>query len=154
MSVQISTNIIVKQGAFRMSQITRNAKIMRQSANLTKRVLVRDAPVHSGKFRRTISVIDSTKRDAEGSYTGNFKVMPTSSKTKYIIKKTKRSPGMFIWRIKKRYKKSNLYKLGEHPGTKANNFITLAKPEIRAKIHELVRKEYGANALNLVQYIK
>ncbi len=146
--VKISTNIRVN-GEQGMNIIRlKNATIINRIQKMTLRVLKRAAPVKTGKFRNSIRIVESSKRESSGIFQGFVKIKPTAPHSKFVIKKTRPSQGAYVPAIKKRIK------FGQHPGTRANNFISASKPSIIQKAQAIVDSQYGAGRYNVRQFIR
>lgn len=147
-SVKISSNIRVKEGeAFSLIRL-KNKTIIIRLQNMAKKVLKQKAPVRSGKFRRSIKVVESKQRESGGLFHGFVKIMPTAAHSIYVIKKTRPSQGAYVPALKARIK------FGMHPGTKANNFISQSKVIIFRKAQEIVDKQYGSGRFDIKRFIR
>lgn len=125
----------------------KNAFIINKIQKMAKRVMKKKAPVHSGKFRNSIQIVESKRRETEGVFRGFVKIMPTASHSKFVIRKTRPSQGAYVPVLKKRIK------FGMHPGTQANNFIAISKVEIIRNAQVIVDDHYGHGRFNIGRFI-
>jgi len=145
--VKISSTIRPKESeALNMIKI-KNASIVNKIQRMALRVMKKKAPVKSGKFKNSIRIVDSKRRESGGIFQGFVKIMPTAAHSKYVIKKTSPSQGTYVPVLKKRIK------FGMHPGTKANDFITLSRIEIIQKTQTIVDDHYGFGKFNIRRFI-
>ena len=145
--VKISSTIRPRETEAFSSLRIKNASIVRRIEKMALRVMKRRAPVHSGKFRNSIRIIESKKRESSGIFQGFVKIMPTALYSKYVIRKTRPSQGTYVPTLKKRIK------FGSHPGTRSNNFITLSKIEIIKNAQIIVDNHYGSGRFNVRRFI-
>ena len=107
----------------------------KRSLRLMTNTLQRNAPRLTGKFVRTIKAYKKTVNRSDGiSYT-RMAVGPTSHRTKFIINKTRASPGRYVKSMDKRITE------GRHPGTAAIPFIDDSLKEIDTSIRKIYREQ-------------
>ncbi len=145
--IKITSNIRPKEGeALNLLRI-KNASIVNRIQKMALRVMKQRAPVASGKFKNSIRIVDSKRRESGGIFQGFVKIMPTATHSIYVIKKTRASQGAYVPKLKKRIK------FGMHPGTRANNFITISRIEISQKAQTVVNDHYGFGKFNIRRFI-
>jgi len=145
--IKITSTIRPREGEAMNSVRIKNASIINRVQKMALRVMKKKAPVHSGKFRNSIQIVESKRRESEGVFRGFVKIMPTAAHSKFVIRKTRPSQGAYVPVLKKRIK------FGMHPGTKANNFITLSKIEIIRNAQVIVDNHYGQGRFNIRRFI-
>ena len=145
--VFISSNIVVRQDAYLEAQKLKNIRVVGLIQSMALRVLKNNAPVHTGRFRNSIRIARSKNRIENGTLSGFVVVRPFSYKTKYIINRTKASPGAYVRSINRRIK------AGRHPGTRANAFIKTSKLEIKEKANVILKAEFGS-AADIKRYLR
>lgn len=134
--VEIKSNIIVKLAKFDRDASVKNARVVGLIERMAVRALKRNAPVASGKFKRSIRAVPNVVRETRGETYGLVRVKPTAKNSVFVLRRTKASPGMYVPAIKKRVK------VGRHPGTAANNFIRDTRPEIISKAKIILFREF------------
>jgi len=146
--VRITSNIRVnEQGAFDMLRM-KNASIVSRIEKMAVRVLKRAAPVKTGRFKNSIRVVQSARRESSGVFQGFVKIMPTALHSMFVIKRTKASPGVYVPKFDARSR------FGRHPGTKSNNFISANKPLIIQQAQGIINNHYGPGRLNIKRFIR
>lgn len=146
--VKISSNIRPREEeAFSVIRF-KNKSILTRIQNKALRILKQRAPRKTGAFRKSIKIIESSMRESSGMSRGFVKIMPTSPKTRFIIKKTRPSQGVYVPALGKRIK------FGMHPGTASNNFITASKPIIIREAKKIVDEHYGRGKFDIKRFIR
>lgn len=146
--VKITTNIRSKEAQALNSLRIKNAAIINRIQNATLKILKRAAPFKSGRFRNSIRIVESSRRESGGIFQGFVKIKPTAPHSKFVIKKTRPSQGAYVPSLHKRIK------FGQHPGTASNNFISANKPLIIKKAQAIVDSQYGAGRYDIRRFIR
>ena len=148
LAVKVSSNIRVNnsgaESAFRLT----NARVINKVQNMVKRVLKASAPVKTGKFKRSIVLKESSRRESSGIFQGFVKVGPTALHTVFVVRRTRSSPGVYVPDLKVRIKN------GIHPGTRANPFIKNSLPKIQIEAQRIVDEHYGKGRFNMARFVK
>lgn len=146
--VKISTNIRVNEQQGMNTIRLKNAAIINKIQKMTLRVLKRAAPVATGRFKNSIKIVESSRRESGGIFHGFVKVMPTAVHSRFVIRKTRPSQGAYVPALGKRIK------FGQHPGTRSNNFISANKPLIIQKAQAIINAQYGAGRYDIRRFIR
>lgn len=148
LTVKVRSNIRINRAGAATTISLTNANIIKRIENKVLRILKSEAPVKSGKFKRSIRKIESSSRQSEGIFRGFVKIGPTAVYSKYVIRKTRPSQGTYVPSLDRRIK------FGQHPGTQANNFISRNIPRILGETQRIIDNHYGKGRFNIAQFIR
>ena len=146
--IKITSNIRPKEGeALNLLRI-KNASIVNRIQKMALRVMKQRAPVATGKFRNSIKIINSQKRQSEGIFKGFVTIKATAPNSRYIVRRTSASQGAYVPALKKRIQ------FGQHPGTSANHFIVASRTEILQKAQAIVNDHYRRGSFDVRRFIR
>ena len=125
--LKISSQLNVQERTVSNVMQIKNFKITEGVGKLAVYVIKELSPVGmTGELRRSVRIIESSKRQSGGEYKGFIRVGPTASYARFIIRGT-------------RY-------------ITPNNFVRRAKPVIIAETNRLVQMHYGRGKFRLAKY--
>lgn len=127
--LRISSQLNVQERTVAKVMLIKNARITAGIGKMAVYVIQELAPVGmTGELRRSVQIIESSRRQSGGEYKGFIRVGPTAKHAKFIIKGTK-----YIT---------------------PNNFVRRAKPIIINETNRLVQEQYGHGKFNITKYFR
>lgn len=148
LAVKVQSNIRTNEAGVHTLVGFKNKRIIQQIENKVLRILRREAPVRSGKFKQSIKKIESVQRQNQGDFRGFVLIGPTVLYSKFVVRKTRPSQGTYVPVLDARIR------FGRHPGTRANNFISRNMPRINTETQAIVDQHYGRGRFDITRFIK
>lgn len=147
LQIKIRSDIRVNEQAALQIVGLKNRTVIEKINRMIVRILKSNAPVRTGKFRESIKELSKIIKPGD-NYSGLSVIGPTAPHSKYVVRRTRASPGGYIPALDARIASGN------HPGTKANRIVHRSINTIRAETQRILNDQYGSGRFNVVQFIK
>ncbi len=147
LTIKVRSDIRVNEQAALQIVNLKNRSVIARISRKVVSILKSEAPVRTGRFRESIKVLSSIKQPGD-NFTALEVIGPTAPHSKFVVRRTKASPGGYIPAIDARIKSGN------HPGTKANRIIHRSINTINAEAQRILNDEYGHGKFNVVRFLK
>ncbi len=148
LQIKIRSDIQVNEQAAIKIVDLKNRNVIQKVSKRIVRILKSEAPVRTGRFRNSIMVLSSIRKPSSDIYTALEVIGPTAPHSKFVVRKTRASPGRYVVALDARVQSGN------HPGTKANRIIHRSINRIRTEVQEIINSEYGPGRFNVTRFLK
>ena len=147
LTIKVRSDIRVNEQAALQIVGLKNRTVIERINRMIVRILKSEAPVRRGVFRESIKVLSKVEKPGD-NHSGLTVIGPTAPHSKYVVRRTKASPGAYIPALDARVRSGN------HPGTKANRIIHRSINKIRAETQRILNDQYGQGKFNVVRFLK
>ncbi len=147
LTIKVRSDIRVNEQAAIQIIGLKNRSVIERISRSVVTILKSEAPVRTGRFRESIKVLQAIRRPGD-NFTALEVIGPTAPHSKFVVRRTKASPGGYIPAIDARIKSGN------HPGTKANRIIHRSINKINAEAQRILNDAYGSGKFNVVRFLK
>lgn len=148
LQVKIDTRLKVNENGIESTFRIKNEQVVQSITRTAISTVKNEAPVASGVFRDSIRRLDSKGAISLDGTTERFiRIGSNIYYKKYVIYATKPSAGRYVPSLDIRIRS------GQHPGTKANPMMIIARRKLQPKIQAILSAQYSNGDFKLGRFI-